>query len=98
MQTETTTTPDAAGAKQPADNRLPFNIEKSCHRRGEYIGFCGGAQRIRREGNVWNTYALGSAAGTFHYSAAFTLADLGRQLEAISALLGSRFTGRELAS
>ena len=93
--TTTATTPDAAGATSPADNRLPFNIEKSHFRRGEYIGFCDGVQRIRREGNVWKTYALGSAAGAFHYSAAFTLADLGRQLEAISERLGSRFTGRE---
>lgn len=60
-------------------------IEKSATRHGEYVGYCHGAQRIRRGGEGWTTYQLGSAAGTFIYATARTLYELGAKLEALSA-------------
>lgn len=61
------------------------NIDKSSFRRGEYVGYCNGAQRIRRGGRGWETYALGSTAGTFTYATAETLLELGGQLAHIAA-------------
>lgn len=61
------------------------NIEKSSFRRGEYVGYCNGAQRIRRGGKGWQTYSLGSQAGTFVYATAETLHELGGKLAHIAA-------------
>lgn len=59
------------------------NIEKSAFRKGEYIGYCNGAQRIRRCGAVWQTYALGSATGTPVFIYAATLEEMSRRLTAL---------------
>lgn len=56
-------------------------IEKSGTRKGEYVAYCNGAQRIRQAGGVWQTYALGSSAGEFTYAEAETLAALNAKLE-----------------
>lgn len=61
------------------------NIEKSATRKGEFIGYCNGAQRIRRGGLGYETYALGSSAGTPTYATARTLFELGGQLAHIAA-------------
>ena len=61
------------------------NIEKSAFRRGEYVGYCQGCQRIRRGGKGWETYALGSSVGTFVYATAETLFQLGGTLAHIQA-------------
>lgn len=61
------------------------NIDKSGFRKGEYVGYCNGAQRIRRGGLGWETYALGSSAGAFTYATAETLFQLGRKLAHIAA-------------
>ena len=55
-------------------------IKKSAFRKGEYIGYCNGAQRIRKGGQGWQTYALGSTAGTFIAATAPTLRQLGDRL------------------
>jgi hypothetical protein len=60
-------------------------IEKSATRKGEYVGYCNGAQRIRPGGRGWETYALGSASGTFTYVTAETLYQLGGKLEYIAS-------------
>jgi hypothetical protein len=59
-------------------------IEKAAHRRGEYIGFCNGAQRIRRSGSMWQTYQLGSTEGRFIAVSAPTLVQLGDKLDKIA--------------
>ena len=59
-------------------------IEKSATRKGEYVGYCDGVQRIRRDGAGWQTYALGSNIGTFHAVYASTLYELGQKLDAIA--------------
>ncbi len=56
------------------------SIEKSAFRKGEYIGYANGAQRIRRGGLGWETYALGSSAGVFTPATAETLYALGEML------------------
>lgn len=61
------------------------NIEKSAFRSGEYIGYCNGAQSIRRGGLGWETYRLASAAGTFTYATAATLFELGGKLAYIAS-------------
>jgi len=61
------------------------NIEKAAFRRNEYVGYCNGAQRIRRGGAGWETYALGSSAGAFTYATAGTLFELGGKLAHIAA-------------
>lgn len=63
--------------------KLPNNIDKSAFRRGEYVGYCNGAQRIRRGGEGWRTYALGSSAGKFVDATAPTLMELGAKLAKI---------------
>lgn len=72
---QTATLPACSGKRG-----LPHNIEKSGFRRGEYIGYCNGAQRIRRSGSGWATYALGSSSGVFVYAYADTLRELGAKL------------------
>lgn len=61
------------------------NIEKSATRKGEFIGHCNGAQRIRRGGLGYETYALGSSAGVFTYATASTLFELGGKLAWIAS-------------
>ena len=53
-----------------------FYIEKSAFRRGEYVAYVNGAQRVRRTISGWETYALGSGSGTFVRVAAPTLKEL----------------------
>lgn len=62
---------------------MHHRIEKSATRKGEYVGYCNGVQRIRRGGKGWQTYALGSSAGTFTSATAETLYQLGGMLEHI---------------
>jgi len=57
-------------------------IEKSAFRKGEYIGYCFGAQRIRRAGNGWQCYGLASASGYALFTHAPTLRELGEKLDA----------------
>ena len=64
---------------------MHHNIEKSGFRHGEYIGYCNGAQRIRRGGQGWETYSLGSSAGQFTYATADTLYQLGGKLAYIAS-------------
>lgn len=45
-------------------NALQY-IERSATRKGEYVAYVNGVQRVRRCGNGWQTYTLGSSAGTF---------------------------------
>ena len=59
-------------------------IEKAAFRKGEYIGYCNGAQRIRKGGQGWRTYELGSAAGTFVSVTAPTLRQLGDKLDKLA--------------
>jgi len=61
------------------------NIDKSATRKGEFIGYCNGAQRIRKGGKGWETYALGSTAGVFTKATAKTLFELGGKLAHIAA-------------
>lgn len=51
-----------------------FHIEKSAFRPGEYVAYVNGCQRVRRFGNGWQTYALGSSQGEFTRISAPTLA------------------------
>ena len=60
------------------------NIDKSAFHPGEYVGHCNGAQRIRRDGNGWCTYALGSSQGTFIYARALTLTQLSERLSLLA--------------
>jgi hypothetical protein len=53
------------------------HIEKSALRRGEYVLYLNGVQRVRR-GAGWRTYALGSSVGKFTPLTARTLAELDR--------------------
>lgn len=57
------------------------HIERSALRHGEYVGYCHGAQRIRRGGLGWETYELGSQAGRFVPATARTLDELNEQLK-----------------
>ena len=61
------------------------NIDKSTFRAGEYVGYCNGAQRIRRGGKGWETYALGSQSGVFTYATEQTLHELGGKLAWIAS-------------
>ncbi len=74
--------------------RLPDNIQKSGTRRGEYIAYVNGVQRIQRVGKVWQTYALGSMAGEFVPASATTLAQLSAKIELHAAALSE---GRSLS-
>ena len=60
--------------------KLPLIIEKSATRKGEYVAYVHGAQRIRRDGGAWVTYALGSASGVFIHAQGSTLAELAEML------------------
>ena len=61
------------------------NIEKSAFRKGEYIGYCNGVQRIRKGGQGYETYALGSSTGVATYATAQTLFELGGKLAHIAS-------------
>jgi len=57
------------------------HIDKSGFRKGEYVGYTSkGCQRIRRNGNGWQTYALGSLSGQFVSLSADTLEILNQKL------------------
>jgi len=56
-------------------------IEASQTRKGEYIAQCYGAQRVRKGGKGWETYALASGSGVFIYETAGTLAELNKALD-----------------
>ena len=56
------------------------HIESSGTRRGEYIAYLNGAQRVRRCHGGWETYALGSAAGEFTKVSARTLTELDEKI------------------
>ena len=56
-------------------------IEKAAFRRGEHVAFVNGAQRVRRSGAGWSTYALGSSAGEFTPLSAPTLAAMDAKIE-----------------
>ena len=64
--------------------KMSHNIEKSAFRKGEYIGYCKGAQRIHKVSGGWATYALGSSSGTFVPCFGRTLAELGAKLEKLN--------------
>jgi len=59
-------------------------IETSATRKGEYVGYCDGVQRIRKTPNGWETYSLGSSSGTFHLVSGRTLTELGNKLSKIA--------------
>lgn len=61
--------------------KLPSIIEKSATRKGEFVAYVHGAQRIRRDGGTWTTYALGSTDGVFIHAHGSTLAKLAAMLE-----------------
>lgn len=61
--------------------KIPLIIEKSAIRKGEYVAYIHGAQRIRRDGGTWTTYALGSTDGVFIHAHGSTLAKLAAMLE-----------------
>lgn len=63
--------------------KLPHNIEKSAFRKGEYVGYCNGAQRIRRGGEGWVTNGLCSSQGEAVFAQARTLMELGEKLAKI---------------
>jgi len=60
-------------------------IEKSIRRKGEYTGYCKGAQKIRRYSRGWETYGLASSQGEFVYAHAPTLEKLNTRLEVLAA-------------
>jgi hypothetical protein len=62
------------------------NIDKSAFRKGEYVGHCQGTQRIRRGGQGWQTYALGSTSGHFIYASAPTLKELSDKLDRLNRI------------
>lgn|GEM_PF-4830457 len=70
------------------------NIDKAAFRRGEYVGYCNGAQRIRRCSAGWETYALGSSAGKFEPARASTLEELSAILAARSVSLSATLPSR----
>lgn len=57
-----------------------YNIEKSAFRKGEYVGYCNGAQRIVKLGQQWVCNGLVSSAGARMYAAAATLKELSKIL------------------
>lgn len=61
------------------------NIEKSAFRKGEYVGYCNGAQRIVKLGQQWVCNGLVSSAGTRMYAAAATLKELSKILDGLES-------------
>lgn len=55
-------------------------IEKSGIRKGEYIAYVKGVQRIRKSGGFWESYSLGSMKGEFIPASAPTLKALAAKL------------------
>ena len=61
------------------------NIEKSAFRKGEYVGYCNGAQRIIKSGQQWVCNGLVSSAGTRMYASAATLEELSKILDGLES-------------
>ena len=61
------------------------NIEKSAFRKGEYVGYCNGAQRIVKFNHQWVCNGFVSYAGTRMYNAAATLEELSKILDAFES-------------
>lgn len=60
------------------------HIEKSAFRRGEFVGYCNGAQRIIRNGAGWKTAGLRSASGVPVNASGRTLEELNSKLAEIA--------------
>jgi hypothetical protein len=73
--------------------KLPLIIEKSAIRKGEYVAYIHGAQRIRRDGRAWVTYTLGSTYGVFIYAFGSTLAELVAMLEKRGEQVAAKLKG-----
>ena len=61
------------------------NIERSAFRKGEYVGYCNGAQRIIKSGQQWVCNGLVSSAGTRMYASAATLEELSEILDGLES-------------
>jgi len=61
------------------------NIERSAFRKGEYVGYCNGAQRIIKSGQQWVCNGLVSSAGTRMYASAATLEELSKILDGLES-------------
>jgi hypothetical protein len=61
------------------------NIEKSAFCKGEYVGYCNGAQRIIKSGQQWVCSGLVSSAGTRMYASAATLKELSKILDGLES-------------
>lgn len=61
-------------------------IEASTTRKGEFIAYINGAQRVRRSRSPWGweTYELGSSVGTFTPLFARTLIELDAKIERLT--------------
>lgn len=70
------------------------HIERSAFRRGEFVAYVHGAQRVRRCAGGWETYALASASGRFVPLSAPTLAAMD---ERIASLRGDSYQSSALA-
>lgn len=65
------------------------NIEKAAFCKNDYIGYCNGAQRIRKSGKSWQTCGLASSAGEAVFLSAPTLRELSDKLAAHKAKLAA---------
>jgi hypothetical protein len=84
MQIETTTTTNGTAPMLAATNSTPYSCERSAFRQGEWVIYTNcGAQRVRKAGRGWQTYALGSSSGRF-------VAVTGRTLQEILKRLGEK--------
>ena len=61
------------------------HIERSAFRRGEYVAYFRGCQRVRRSLGGWETYALGSQSGEFVRISAPTLAAMDARISVLRA-------------
>jgi hypothetical protein len=85
-QPSSSTPPVAAGAVGEQQRKTTMKlqrIEKSKFKHGEYVGYCRGAQRIKRGGLGWKTYSIGSISGNEVYATAWTLEELDSKLQQI---------------
>ena len=60
---------------------MPHNIERSAFRKGEYVLYLNGAQRVVGQSGAWRTVGLLSLAGAPVYAHGATLAELARNAE-----------------
>ena len=67
-------------------------IEKATWRKGEYVGYCQGAQRIVRGGEGWRTDGLRSMDGKAISVTAPTLEALNAKFDKIAETLVAEFT------